>query len=42
LKFFDAGKLRINGKKLGRSYNDSFEIRGNVAFTPSFGVMWNF
>ena len=42
LKFFDAGKLRINGKKLGRSYNDSFEIRGNVALIPSFGVMWTF
>lgn len=41
-KFFDAGKLKRSGSKLGHSYKDSFEVRGNVALIPSFGVMWTF
>ncbi len=42
LKFFDAGKLKLSGNKLGRDYSDSFEIRGNIALIPSFGVVWTF
>lgn len=41
-KFFDAGKLERSVNKQGRSYKDSFEVRGNFAVIPSFGVMWTF
>ena len=41
-RFFDAGTFVRDGEKQGNSYSKSFEVRGNVSVTPSFGASWIF
>lgn len=42
IRFFDAGSLERSGDNQGRSYESSFEARGNVCVTPSIGAAWTF
>ena len=42
VRFIDAGTLIRNGENQGRNYSKSFEVRGNVSVTPSFGAAWSF
>lgn len=42
VRFFDAGTLARSGDKQGKSYETSFEARGNVCVAPSIGAAWTF
>ena len=42
VRFFDAGTLKRSGDNQGKSYDNSFEVRGNLSVTPSIGAAWTF
>ncbi|MCR5045379.1 MAG: hypothetical protein K6A42_02230 [Treponema sp.] len=41
-RFFDAGRLWREGKNEGRSYDATYDLRGNFSITPSIGATWTF
>ncbi len=42
VRYFDAGALIRSGEKQGKSYDDSFEARGNLCVAPSIGAALTF
>ncbi len=42
LRFIDGGTLWKNGSKIGRDYDNSQNLRGNIIFTPTLGACWTF
>lgn len=42
LRFLDGGTLWKKGTKQGKSYDATYDLRGNVIVSPSFGASWTF
>lgn len=42
IRFLDGGTLWKSGTKQGKSYDATYDLRGNVIVAPSLGASWTF
>ncbi len=42
IRFLDGGTLWKSGTNQGKSYDATYDLRGNVIVTPSLGASWTF